>query len=229
MGNILVIGSNSSIAKEIITLLKQENHTIYTTSRSSEYISDYHLCTSLNEQDIDWSFFPEEINQLFYMPGSINLKPLKFLKEDDFKNDFEVNVLGFVRYIKNLEKNLKKGNASILSFTSVASSLGLDYHASVSTAKGALESLNKALAAEFIDSLRFNTIALSLSDTQMAQSLLNSDKKIELAKSRNPKGMIGDPKKIASFATFINSSACDWLTAENIHLDGGMSHLKLFK
>ena len=104
----------------------------------------------------------------------------------------------------------------------------MDYHTSVSASKGALESLNKALAAEFIGSVRFNTISLSLSNTNMAQQLLNSDKKLELAKSRNPMGVIGDPAKIAKLATFVNSEACDWVTAQNIHVDGGMSNIKLF-
>lgn len=228
MDNILIIGANSTVAKEVVNLLTKQNHTVYTVSRDSFDSSNNHLITSLDENEIDWSFFPEEINQLYYFPGTINLKPLKFLKEDDFKNDFEINVLGFVRYIKKLEKNLRKGNAAVISFTSVASSIGMEYHASVSASKGALESLNKALAAEFVGSVRFNTISLSLSNTTMAQQLLNNEKKVELAKARNPMGIIGDPNKIAELATFVNSKACNWVTAQNIHVDGGMSNLKLF-
>ena len=55
--------------------------------------------------------FPEieSLDTLIYCPGTINLKPISTLTLDDFRYDFELNVIGAVKAIKkylNLLKNL---------------------------------------------------------------------------------------------------------------------------
>ena len=66
-----------------------------------------------------------EINGIVYCPGTINLKPLKSLKVEDFQNDFEVNVLGAVKVINKYFTNLKSAeNASIVLFSTVAVQTG---------------------------------------------------------------------------------------------------------
>ena len=56
MSNILVIGANSTVAKEVFNLLQKENHTIYSVSRDDFDFSKNHLRTSLDEKEIDWPY-----------------------------------------------------------------------------------------------------------------------------------------------------------------------------
>jgi NAD(P)-dependent dehydrogenase (short-subunit alcohol dehydrogenase family) len=51
------------------------------------------------------------------------------------------------------------------------------FHASVASAKAAVEGLTRSLAAEFAPRIRVNAIAPSLTDTPLAQNLLSSEEK----------------------------------------------------
>ena len=83
---------------------------------------------------------------MIYCPGSINLKPITNLSIDDFRDDFEINVIGAVKCIKKYLPQLKNGvNPSILLFSTVATKLGMPYHASVSVAKSGIDGLVKTL------------------------------------------------------------------------------------
>ena len=96
-----------------------------------------------------------EVDILIYCPGSINLKPISRLSLDDFKEDFEINVIGAVKSIKKYLDPLKKGTKpSILLFSTVATKLGMPFHASVATSKSGVEGLVKSLAAELAPNIR---------------------------------------------------------------------------
>jgi hypothetical protein len=54
--------------------------------------------------------FPEldmPIDGLVYCPGSINLKPLRGLKEADFLADLKLNTLGAIKFIQAYQKQLQ--------------------------------------------------------------------------------------------------------------------------
>ncbi len=230
MKNILIIGVNSTIGTQIFNLLNsKEGYNIYTTSRNEfDKNNSKHTILTPQTDTLNTDLLPDDIHELYYLPGSINLKPFGSLKPEDYLMDFNINVMGLINVLKATIKALKKGNGAVLAFSSVAASLGLQYHASVSTSKAALEGFIKAMASEYAEKVRFNALAISLSNTKMAEKLLNSEKKTELAENRNPLKQIGNPSKIAQFSTVINSETCDWLTGEIIQFDGGMKNLKVF-
>ena len=71
---------------------------------------------------------------LVYFPGTINLKPFAMLQEDDFVNDFNVNVLGAVKVLKKVINQLKEADgADVVFISSVAANLGLPYHVNCSS------------------------------------------------------------------------------------------------
>lgn len=230
MRNILIVGVGSTIGKQLFDLLSSiKGNEVFTTSRSDfEANAERHQILTPHEGEINTEYLPEVIHELYYMPGSINLKPFTMLKVSDFVTDFEINVLGLIKVLKKLTSNLIGGNGSVLTFSSVAANTGLGFHSSIAASKSALEGFVKSMAAEYATKIRFNSIAISLTDTKLSEKLLNSESKIELAKSRNPLKMIGDPLKIAKFASVINSNDCDWMTGEIIHFDGGMNNLRVF-
>jgi hypothetical protein len=73
------------------------------------------------------SYSNRQYRHLIYCPGSINLKPIGSLSIDDFRNDFEINVIGAVKRFK-ISTSLKKGTSpSILLFSTVAVKLGMPF------------------------------------------------------------------------------------------------------
>lgn len=232
MNNILVIGAGTGIGLELVKSLKNTAN-VFAVSRSfSEELNNTGvpviwedaLTTTLNE-----NFLPEVLHGVVYCPGSISLKPFNRFTLDDFENDFRQNVLGAVRILQQVLPNLKKANgAGVVLFSTVASKLGMPFHASIATSKAAVEGLTKSLAAEWAASkIRVNALALSLTDTQLASGLLNTPEKREAAAKRHPLQEIGNPEKIASLVSFLLSENGDWITGQIIGVDGGLGSVKL--
>nr|HPM31828.1 SDR family oxidoreductase [Chryseolinea sp.] len=109
----------------------------------------------------------------------------------------------------------------------IAVQSGFNFHSLVASSKGAIEGLTKALAAEFAPKIRVNCIAPSITDTPLAAALLNTEEKKEINAQRHPLKKIGTPDDVASLATFLLSQNTNWITGQILHVDGGMSTLKV--
>jgi NAD(P)-dependent dehydrogenase (short-subunit alcohol dehydrogenase family) len=97
----------------------------------------------------------------------------------------------------------------------------------VASSKGAVEGLTKALAAEFAPGIRVNCIAPSITDTPLAAALLNTDEKKQSNAQRHPLKKIGRAEDLANLAAFLLSEKSSWITGQILHIDGGISSLKI--
>lgn len=232
MKNIVIIGCGSGIglatAKEL-----QHSHPVLgisktKTSEIGQMNIQFFEKNILNDslEDIP---FPDVIDGLVYAPGSINLKPFNRLSENDFRDDFEINVLGAVKIIQKLLPNLKKSeSASVVLFSSVAAKTGMPFHASIASSKAAIEGLTKSLAAELaVQKIRVNAIAPSLTDTKLAAQLLSSEERREASAKRHPLQKIGNAEEIAKMVVFLLSESGNWITGQVIGIDGGIGSLKI--
>ena len=169
----------------------------------------------------------QPLQGLVYCPGSITLKPIRSLKEQDFLNDFHINVLGAVRIIQKYLSNLKEGTpSSIILFSSVAVESGMNFHSSIAAAKGAVEGLMRTLAAELAPSIRVNAIALSLTQTRLAARLTDTESKLQAAKERHPLKQVGNAADVASLVHWLLSEASKCVSGQVIKMDGGLSSLR---
>ena len=217
MAKTILIGASSTIAK---ALQENSEREFLTFSRSEGNLD---LDGDLSELD-DIT----DINGLVYFPGTINLKPFTMLKEDDFINDFQVNVLGAAKVVKKVINRLKEAEGSSVVFiSSVAANVGLPFHASIGAAKSALEGMARSLASEYTNSkVCFNVVAPSLTETTLSANLLKTGRIVETSKERNPMKEIGDPSKVAKTIDFLLDAHNNWMTGQIVHVDGGMNNLK---
>ena len=216
MSKIVLIGSSSAIAK---SLQNQSNREFVCFTRSN----GFDISGDLSELDS-----LENINGLVYFPGTINLKPFTMLKEQDYQNDLDINFLGAVKVVKKLIGKLKEADgASVVFISTVAASIGLPFHASISPAKAALEAYARSMAAEYAGAkISFNVVAPSLANTPMAENLLKTERLVEASKERNPMKEIGSPNQIAKVVDFLLDADQNWMTGQVIPVDGGMINLK---
>lgn len=226
MQNILIIGGNSGIGAALKNRLKANNNLYIASRNANEEEGCAAIAYDATLDNIDTSLLPDSIDALIYCPGSINLKPFKMLKVDDFQKDFEINVLGAVRSIQQVQSKMAEGS-SILLFSSVAVQTGMPFHASVAVAKAGIEGLTRSLAAEFAPKIRVNAIAPSLVDTPLAQKLLSNEQKVEKMNERHPLGRVGKPDDIAAVAEQLVSKSGSWITGQVFTVDGGISSMKL--
>ena len=227
MRNYLIIGASSGIGKALETNLQEgKDHVIGTYFNNEVNKPNYHYL-DVTEEDPDLSFVPEVLDGLVYCPGSINLLPFHRIKAEDFSSDFNLQVVGAIKLIQKLLPNLKRSeSASIVLFSTVAVQNGFNFHAQVSSSKGAIEGLCRALSAELAPKIRVNSIAPSLTDTPLSEKLLNTDAKKEANAARHPLKRIGKSEDIANLASFLLSKDSSWMTGQVLKLDGGISTIK---
>lgn len=222
--NIVLIGGNSGIGKAIASGLSQAGANLFLYSKSGQGTTM--LDTSVNFSEIPG--IPEVIDGLVYCPGTIQLKPFHRLAVEDFDREMQVNFYGAVRVLQACFKGLKQSSSpSVVLFSTVAVQTGMGFHASIASAKGAIEGLTRSLAAEWApNKIRVNAIAPSLTDTPLASTLLSSPEKKEASDKRHPLGRVGTPSDGAEVALFLLSPQSSWITGQILHVDGGLSHLK---
>ena len=165
---------------------------------------------------------------LIYAVGSINLRPLARLTAADFARDFRVNALGAALAVQAALPALKAAPqiASVVLFSSVAVAQGFAAHASVSMAKGAVEGLTRALAAELAPKIRVNAIAPSLTDTPLAAALTGNPQMAASIAQLHALPRLGKPQDSAALAAFLISDQADWMSGQVIAVDGGRSRLR---
>ena len=232
MKNIVIIGCGSGIGLSTAKELHKTHQVLGISRTKTSEIDNLNIQfyeKNILSDSLENITFPEKIDGLVYAPGSINLKPFNRLTEEDFRNDFEINVLGAVKIIQKLLSNLKKSdNASIVLFSSVAAKTGMPFHASIATSKAAIEGLTKSLAAELAaQKIRVNAIAPSLTETPLASQLLSSEERREASAKRHPLQKIGQPEEIAKMVVFLLSESGSWITGQTIGIDGGIGSLKI--
>lgn len=232
MANYLIIGASSGIGKKLAQQLAESNNRVYATYFKNEISSQNNLIEyqylNVSDETINLNNLPDEIHGLVYCVGSINLRPFNRIAPSDFVNDFNLQVIGAIKIIQAVLPKLKQADhSSIVLFSTVAVQSGLAFHSQVAASKGAIEGLTKALAAEFAPKIRVNCVAPSLTNTPLAASLLNSDQKKEANAQRHPLKRIGTTEDIANMVEFLLSAKASWITGQIMHVDGGMSTLKI--
>lgn len=227
MKTIVIIGGSKGIGKAI---LEQQlvDHKVICLSRTQPEIQHQNL--SFHTLDILTDELPifEEVDTLIYCPGSIVLKPINRLSLENFRDDFEINVIGAIKAIQHYLPQLKKGKTpSILLFSSVAAKLGMPFHTSIAASKAAVEGVVKSIGSELAPTVRINAIAPSLTQTDLSSSLLRNEEAVQRMIERHPLKKILQPEEVADLAGFLISDKALSISGQTFELDGGIVSFKL--
>lgn len=227
MRNIVIIGGSKGIGSAIL-LQQLQNNKVHNISRTAPDITHpnlIHYPISILEDDLPEI---EATDVLIYCPGSITLKPIMSLNLDDFRNDFEINVIGAVKAIQKYLPALKKGNnPSIVLFSTVAAKLGMPFHASIATAKAGIEGLVKSLGAELASVVRVNAIAPTITETSLSANILRNDRMKENMMERHPMKNYLKPNEVAEMANYLISENAKSISGQVFEMDYGIVSFKL--
>ena len=218
---ILLIGASSDIACHLYETYKSDYDFIRFSS--NDEFSDV---SNFNLQDPDTYIEIEDVSGIVYFPGTIVLKPFKQLGLEDFKNDYDINVLGLLKILKYYQSSLIDGS-SLVFISTVAAKLGMPFHSSISMCKASLEALAISLAAEWAPKIRVNCVAPSLVNTKLAKRFFRNDKQKEMMSERHPLKKTGKSEDISHTIEFLLSNKSNWVSGQVFNIDGGMSSLKI--
>lgn len=228
MKHYLIVGASSGIGFAVAKKLSLANH-ITAISRSEKELNTLPN-TTFHNVDIS-SGAPEfpsiegPLDGIIYCPGTINLKPFRAIKDDDFLNELNINVMGAIKTIRHYLPALQQAEQpSIVLFSTVAVQNGMPFHSGIAVAKGAVEGLTRSLAAEFAPKIRVNAIAPSLTQTPLADKLINTESKLKAAEERHPLKSLASAETIADGVVYLLNAP--WTTGQILHIDGGMSALR---
>jgi 3-oxoacyl-[acyl-carrier protein] reductase len=226
----LFAGASSAIAQETHRQLRAEGHRVIGLSTKDIGELGYSAYHQVSEYSKD--FLPEiaqPLDGLVYFPGTINLKPFHRITEEAFMQEYKINALGAVSVVQRYLQNLKNAppTPSIVFISTVAVAQGMNFHTSISMAKGAVEGLAVALAAELAPTIRVNAVAPSLTASPLADKLINSPEKLEASGKRHPLRRVGQPEDIAHAIHFLLGDQSSWITGQVLGVDGGMSSVRM--
>lgn len=227
MKTYIIIGGSQGIGLSLVKLLLDNNKVINLSRNAPDLNHDNltHFSVDVLHDELP---VIEKCDGLVYCPGSINLKPIGRLKLDEFRDDFEINVIGAVKAIQQYLPILKLGeNPSITLFSTVAVKLGMPFHASVATAKAGVEGLTKSLGAELAPTVRVNAIAPTVTNTELASKLLRNDRMIENISERHPLKKFLKPEEVANMAAFLISDKASSITGQIFEMDCGIVSFKI--
>lgn len=236
----IVLGARGGIGEALAkTLLSQGSNVIATARDDSTLDADikgHPSCRTARVDVLDdasvQGFFesldaPEGIAGMAYCIGSINLMPFRMARPEKYAEAWDLNVLGAVRVLRAGEESLRKGQGSVVLYSSIAASQGFANHAVIGPIKAAVEGLTRALAAEWTPHVRVNCIAPSLSDTPLAASLTKNEAIAAKIAASHPIPRLGTAGDSAALSAFLLGGDSGWITGQVFHVDGGRSHLRI--
>ena len=230
----LIFGATGSIGSNLSEQLKNSGNDIHLVARNESEVSaiaDKLGCSFTVTDVLEESFIVKvrsdvsEIKGIAYCVGSIDLKPLRMITEQDFNKCMKLNLYSAVEAIKGYQESLKRNKGSVVLFSTVAAQRGFTNHSIIASAKAAVEGLTVSLAAEFAPSIRVNCIAPSLTNSKIAQPMLKNKALAEGIAKAHPLKRLGEGKDSAALAKFLLTEESSWVTGQIIAVDGGRSKL----
>ena len=184
---------------------------------------------------------PQEVDQMVrrahsefgFLQGAIssaapNINHKSFLESDweQYQSHIDVQIKGYYYLVKSiLPILLEQKSGSVISIGSLIIDdippLKMGHYC---TSKSGLWALTKSLAAEFgPKNIRFNMVSPSMTETDLITDVPEKTKMI--TKMQTPLRKIALPEDIAGVAAFLFSEKANFITGQNIRVNGGNSML----
>ena len=144
------------------------------------------------------------------------------MKQDEWDEIIDTNLASVFKMSKAVLRGMMKKKAGrIISIASVVGSMGNAGQANYAAAKAGIMGFTKSLAREVGSrGITVNTVAPGFIQTDMTDNLPDEQK--EALASQIPMGRLGSVEEIAQVVLFLAGNGGSYITAQTIHVNGGM-------
>jgi 3-oxoacyl-[acyl-carrier protein] reductase len=155
--------------------------------------------------------------------GVYGFAPIGEVTAEQYRQMFDINVLGLLLITQAATKHLGEGG-SIINISSSITSVLLPDSAVYSGTKGAVDAITGVLANELGPrKIRVNAILPGVVETEGTHTAGISGSEMENGiVGQTPLGRVGQPDDIARVAVFLASDDAGWVTGEKITVSGGL-------
>ena len=237
---VLITGSSRGIGSAIAKTLAKENYNIVINYKENEIeakkvfdeIKAYNPNVLMIQADIRKTTEVEnmfnEIEKVFgnvdILINNAGIASIRFFQditEEEWEDIFNVNVHGSYRCIKRaIPSMINNKYGKIIGISSIWGVTGGALEAHYSATKGAIISMNKALAKELgYSGITVNTVAPGGVDTDMLSSVPKEN--IDAYCQEFPLQRLAKPEEIASAVKFLISKEASYITAHVLNINGG--------
>jgi meso-butanediol dehydrogenase/(S,S)-butanediol dehydrogenase/diacetyl reductase len=149
-------------------------------------------------------------------------KPVDELSVEDFRRNFEINVLGTFQACQAFGPLLRKCRGAVVNVASQAALVSLPSQAAYTTSKGAVAALTRSLAIDWAEhGVRVNAVAPGFTVTPMTAAFFENETFVQAATRRIPLGRLLGPEEIAAAIVFLASPLASAVTGVVLPVDGG--------
>lgn len=183
-------------------------------------VSVFEDCENMTNQVIERF---EKIDVLVNNAGITKDMLFMRMKQDDFKQVIDVNLVGTYNMTKNVSQYMiKQRNGKIINISSVVGLHGNAGQANYSASKAGIIGFTKSLAKELASrNILVNAVAPGFIETDMT-SVLKDEVKTNILNTI-PLKREGKPEEVAAVVKFLASEDSSYITGQVISVDGGMN------
>ncbi|MFK3939953.1 SDR family oxidoreductase [Alkalihalobacillus sp. NPDC078783] len=247
----LVVASSQGLGKAVATQFVKEGVHVMLTSRDGDKLAkvkeelkdldqgrvEYHVCDITKPNEIK-----ELVKQTRQAFGTIDILVnnaggppgggFEDFSDEEWEHAFQLNLLSYVRLIREVLPDLKENGGRILNIASSSIKQPIPGLILSNTFRMGIQGLAKSLAEELAPyGILVHTVAPGRIATDRVDHLdqLKAEKQgidksevSEQARKNIPLGRYGQPEEFANVVTFLASDASSYMTGSSILVDGGM-------
>jgi 3-oxoacyl-[acyl-carrier protein] reductase len=247
----LVIASSQGLGKAIAETLVQEGAHVMLTSRNKEKLQQvteelsglgsgkaaYHVADITNPDDIKKLVKATQeafgkIDILINNAGGPPGGTFEQFSDEDWQKAFELNLLSYIRIIREVLPDLKQEGGRIINLASSSIKTPIPGLILSNTFRTGIVGLTKTLAEEFAPyNILINTVAPGriatdrityLDELRAKKTGVSLEEIEEQSKKQIPLGRYGKPEEFAKVVAFLVSDASTYITGSALLIDGGM-------
>lgn len=218
---VIVTGGAQGIGKCVADEFRKEGAIVCVIDKQEgdHYVGD------ISKQEVLEAFVQEILQKYGHVDIIVNnaLPIMRGIDEctyEEFAYALSVGVTAPFYLVKLLKDHLGEG-ASIINISSSRDRMSMPQTESYTAAKGGIAALTHALAASLAGKARVNSISPGWIDT--AYTVYEGPDA-----TQQPVGRVGNPMDIANMVLFLCSDKAEFITGENICIDGGMTKLMIY-
>ena len=218
---VIVTGGAQGIGKCVADEFRKEGAIVCVIDKQEgdHYVGD------ISKQEVLEAFVQEILQKYGHVDIIVNnaLPIMRGIDEctyEEFAYALSVGVTAPFYLVKLLKDHLGEG-ASIINISSSRDRMSMPQTESYTAAKGGIAALTHALAASLAGKARVNSISPGWIDT--AYTVYEGPDA-----TQQPAGRVGNPMDIANMVLFLCSDKAEFITGENICIDGGMTKLMIY-